>query len=86
MGDYKSQYENYYSNIKTNSSKVSKGQYSLRSSSNNNKNNDEDVSKNKYLKKSSKVTRVYVEMFRLKMFFFCKVSLFIKNLKDGGRI
>lgn len=51
MGDYKSQYENYYSNIKTNSSKVSKGQYSLRSSSNNNKNNDEDVSKNKYLKK-----------------------------------
>ena len=42
--------------------------------------------KNKYLKKSSKVTRVYVEMFRLKMFFFCKVSLFIKNLKDGGRI
>ena len=54
MGDYKNQYENYYSNIKVNGSKLSKGQYSLRSfndNTTNNKNDDKNIGKNKYLKK-----------------------------------
>lgn len=41
--------------------------------------------KNSYLKDSSILTRVYVSLFRHKLFFLCKISLLIKKTERGGK-